>query len=117
MENHANYRREELPNSTLILILGISSIVGCCFSYGLLGLICAVIALVLAKSANQLYRSDPERYTESSYKNMTTGKTCAIVSLVLSIVLIVFAIIAIIVFGWAVLTNPGSYLDQYQVYI
>ena len=110
MEKHENYHREELPNSTLILILGISSIVGCCFSYGLLGLICAVIALILAKGANQLYQTEPNRYSESSYKNMSAGKTCAVISLILSLILILVSIILILVFGWAILANPGSFL-------
>jgi len=98
-----NHPQQELPNANVILVLGISSIVGCCLSYGIIGLICSIIALVMAKSANELYQRNPDYYTESSYKNMTAGKTCATVSLVLSIAMIVLAIVAVFAFGTAVL--------------
>ncbi|MCC8146662.1 MAG: hypothetical protein LIO93_09570 [Bacteroidales bacterium] len=107
--------KEELPNATLILILGISSLVGCCFSYGVIGLVCAIIALVLSKNANDLYVSNPERFTESSYKNMQAGKTCAIISLILSIILLLFTMVLIFTLGWAVLANPGTIIDQYNI--
>lgn len=108
MEEREYRPKEELPNASLILILGICSIVGCCLSYGLLGIICAIIALVMAKSANELYMQYPDRYSEASYKNMQTGKTCAMVSLILSIITIVTSIIVIIFFGWAALFLPNA---------
>ena len=98
-----NYRKEELPNASVILILGISSLVGCCLSYGFIGLICSIIALVMAKNANELYQQNPAKYTEASYKNMTSGKTCATISLIVSIVTIVASILVIIFFGSAML--------------
>ena len=98
-----NHPQQELPNANVILVLGISSIVGCCLSYGIIGLICSIIALVMAKTANELYQRNPDYYTESSYKNMTAGKTCAICSLALSITMIVTAIVAVCAFGTAVL--------------
>lgn len=93
--------KQELPNSNLVLILGIVSLIGCCISYGIIGLICSIISLVMAKSANELYMQHPDYYTESSYKNMTTGKTCATISLILSIIAIVVMIIVIVLFGVA----------------
>lgn len=96
-----NQPKQELPNASLILILGIASIVGCCLSYGFIGLICSIIALILAKSANELYVQNPDYYTESSYKNMITGKTCAKVSLILSIILIVVGIFLVTFVGTA----------------
>jgi len=98
-----NHSQQELPNANVILVLGISSIVGCCLSYGIIGLICSIVALVMAKSANELYQRSPDYYTESSYKNMTAGKTCATVSLVLSIAVIVMTIVVIFAFGTAAL--------------
>ena len=46
--------KQNLPNSTLILILGILSIIGCC-CYGVIGLILAIITIVLAKKATETY--------------------------------------------------------------
>ena len=98
----------ELPNASAVLILGISSLVGCCLSYGLIGLICSIIALMMAKSANELYMQNPGYYTESSYKNLTTGKTCAMISLVLSIVIFIAAILTIVFFGAAALVGASG---------
>ena len=46
--------QQKLPNSTLILVFGIISIVTCC-CYGILGLIFGIIAVVLANKALKLY--------------------------------------------------------------
>ena len=103
MEN-SNYKysqQVDLPNSTLILVLGIISIVGCCASYGIVGFICGVISLFLASSSNKLYYANPEKYTESSFKNINTGKTCAWIGLIPSIILIIVGIIFITTVGLA----------------
>ncbi|MBL4594537.1 MAG: DUF4190 domain-containing protein [Flavobacteriales bacterium] len=86
--------QKSLPNSTGVLVLGILSIVLCC-CYGVIGIILGIIALVLANTANKLYITSPESYTESSYKNMKGGKICAIVGLSLSSLYFVYAIVMI----------------------
>lgn len=73
--------KQTLPNSTLILVFGILSIIGCC-CYGIVGVIFAVIALILAKKATVLYTENPELYT--GFQNVKTGKILAIVGLILS---------------------------------
>lgn len=85
--------QEKLPNSGGILTLGILSIV---FT-GLLGLILSIIALSMSSSAMREYEQNPGRYSESSYKNVKAGRTCAIVELGLlglAIVIILIAVIA-----------------------
>jgi hypothetical protein len=62
-----------LPNGNVVLTLGIISILTCC-CYGVPGLVCGIVALVLAKSSSDLYVSEPGKYTESSYKNLNVGK-------------------------------------------
>ena len=114
MENNWNEPQIALPNASVVLVLGIISIVGCCCSYGLVGIICAVIALVLAKSASNQYASDPQRYTQSSYSNMNTGKICAIVGLVLSIVAIIYMIGIISYIGIGALSNPELLQERMQ---
>lgn len=87
-----------LPNSTAVLVLGIISIVGC-GCYGIVGLTCGIIALVLAKKDMDRYNSNPVGYTEGSYKNLNAGRICAIIGTSLSAVYIIVIIIYLITFG------------------
>ena len=73
--------QQKLPNSTLILVFGIVSIVTCC-CYGVLGLIFGIIAVVMAKKATALYMESPELYT--GYNNVKTGRILAIIGIVLN---------------------------------
>ncbi|MDC8004402.1 CCC motif membrane protein [Aureisphaera galaxeae] len=81
--------KQKLPNSTLILVFGIISIVTCC-CYGVLGLIFAIIALVMAKKATALYMENPEQY--SGFQNVKTGKILAYIGLVLNILYLGYVI-------------------------
>jgi hypothetical protein len=106
MENNSSGYQTPLPNSTLILVLGIASIVTCC-CYCIPGIICGIITLALASSANKLYRANPIAYTEGSYKNMNAGKICAIIGLILSLLSAIYVIWAVSVYlGWDVLNDP-----------
>ena len=58
---------QNLPNSTVALILGILSIPACC-CYGL-GLIFGIIAWVLSTADIKKYNLCPANYSISSYKN------------------------------------------------
>lgn len=96
---------QQLPNSTAVLVLGIISIVGC-FCYGLAGLICGIIALVLSSKATQLYNANPNQYAVSSFNNMKAGKICAIIGTSLSAAYIIFLIIYFVVVGAMVSSLP-----------
>ncbi len=87
-----------LPNATAVLVLGISSIV-LCWCQGIVGLIIAIIALVLANRDLVLYDTQPEKYTENSYNNLKTGRTVAIVGLVLAAVFLFMLIIGLLFLG------------------
>jgi hypothetical protein len=89
--------KQKLPNATAVLILGILSILTCC-CYGVLGIIMAVIALVLAKKDTQLYMASPELY--SNYSNIKTGKVLAYIGLVLSILYLLLVIWMFLTFGF-----------------
>jgi hypothetical protein len=89
--------KQKLPNATAVLILGILSILTCC-CYGILGIIMAVIALVLAKKDTQLYMANPELY--SNYTNIKTGKVLAYIGLVLSILYLLLVIWMLLTFGF-----------------
>ncbi|TQI70575.1 hypothetical protein JM79_1492 [Gramella sp. Hel_I_59] len=88
--------QRELPNSTLILVFGILSVVGCC-CYGIAGLIFGIIALVMSKRAMEIYNTDPYLYT--GYKNVKIGKILAIIGLILSGIYIITIIVGLIAFG------------------
>ncbi len=88
--------KEKLPNSTLILVFGILSIIGCC-CYGLFGIVFGILAIVLANKAKDLYYANPELYT--GYENVKTGRILGIIGLVLSVLSFISGIIAIITAG------------------
>jgi hypothetical protein len=97
-QNFNSSRPVTLPNSTAVLVLGILSIVFC-WCFGIVGLTLGIIALVLSKNASETYLENPDRFTETSYKNMNAGKICAIVGTSLSGLYIVTIIIRIAFFG------------------
>lgn len=88
--------QQKLPNATIILVLGILSIVTCC-CYGIVGLIVGIVALVLAKKAKEVYLENPELY--SDYNNVKTGRILAIIGIVLSALFLIYMIGIISYFG------------------
>src|SRR5688500_5652834 len=109
--SYSNIPQVQLPNATAVLILGIVSLPAC-FCYGIPGLIAAIIALVLAKKDQALYLANPANYTEASYKNLKTGRTCAWVGIVLSALVLLMVIGVLMVFGVAVFTDPENFMRQ-----
>lgn len=106
--------QQKLPNSTLILVFGILSIVTCC-CYGVIGLILGIIAIVLANKATQLYTEKPELY--SGYSNVKIGKTLSMIGIVLSILYVLFIVWAISIFGWDTLQNQELMQERLQEYM
>jgi len=103
--------KQTLPNSTLILILGIVSILGCC-CYGIFGIIAAIVALVLAKKATALYLEEPELY--DGFDNVKTGKILSYIGLVLNGVYIVYLIYIITMIGYeGILEAQQKLMEQY----
>jgi hypothetical protein len=92
-----------LPNATAVLVLGIVSIVGAC-CWGIVGIICAIIAMVLYKKDFKLYNDSPGMYTPASFGNLKTGRICAIIGLCVSIAYLIFIIIYFMILGSAVLS-------------
>lgn len=95
---------EKLPNATASLVLGIISI-ATCFLYGVPGIICGVIAIILFNKDKKLYTSNPGKYQISSYNNAKAGFICGIIGLSLgSLVLLYF--ILVFAFVGSILTSP-----------
>ncbi|MFH2096898.1 MAG: CCC motif membrane protein [Bacteroidota bacterium] len=103
-----NLNAQPLPNATGVLVMGIISI-ALCWCYGIIGLALGIISLVLGGKATALYNENPKLYTESSYKNMKAGKICALIGTILSGLYLVYIIIIIIVYGFALTQMPWSY--------
>lgn len=102
-----------LPNATPVLILGILSIPFCC-AYGIIGLVMGVIALVLAKKDERLYHLNPAAYTVNSYKNLRSGRVCAIIGIVMGSLYTIMIIILIAIFGIALITHPAELQQSLQ---
>lgn len=94
--------KQQLPNATLILVMGILSIIGCC-CYGLPGLIFGIVAVVLAGKATKIYKEAPENY--SGFGNVNAGKIMGIIGIVLSVLMVIYLIWIISYFGWETLQN------------
>lgn len=83
---------EILPNSTLILVLGILSILTSCFA--IIGLPLGIVALLLASKATKLNAENPDGYT--GFQNVRIGKVLAIIGILFNgyyLVKIMFPII------------------------
>lgn len=112
-QGYGTQAQEPLPNSTAVLVLGIGSIIGC-FCYGLIGTVLSVIALVLASKSKALLRQNPNAYTPGSVSNLNTGRICAIVGLVLSLLFIALVLFGIAFFGLEALRNPEEFMKKYE---
>jgi len=105
--------QQPLPNASAVLALGIISIVGCC-CYGVPGAICAIIALILYSKDLQLYAAGPELYTKESLSNLRTGRICAIIGLIPSIIYLLVVLIVIFTMGIGVLTHPQDFIREFR---
>lgn len=81
----------QLPNAVATLVLGIISIIGCA-TYGVVGLICGIIALSLHSKDKKLYQSNKAKY-ENSYKMANAGFICAVIGTSLSALAFLFLLL------------------------
>jgi len=80
--------QQNLPNSNTILVLGILSIVFCWMHLvSFVGIVLGIITLVLSTKEMAVYTLAPQKYTLSSLNNVKTGRTCAIIGLIISVVI------------------------------
>jgi len=95
-----------LPNASAILMLGIFSIViaCCCPIFSIVGLVLGIVALALSPNVIETYTANPGKYTESSYKNVSAGKICAIIGVVITGLLMLIGIVYAAIAGGAIWT-------------
>lgn len=96
---------KNVPNGTAVLVLGILSIV-MCWTYGIIGLILGIVAIVLHRKDKAVYLTNPSVY-EQSFKNSKAGNICAIIGVVLSALFVIY-IIAVVLFFTTIATTVGS---------
>jgi hypothetical protein len=106
--------KRKLPNATIVLILGISSIPLCCCFGGIVGALLGIVGLVLAKKDFALYDADPSLYTDSSYNNVKAGRICSIIGLVISGIYLLLFIWMISTFGWEAASNPQVIQEYFE---
>jgi hypothetical protein len=100
-----------LPNGSAVLVLGIISIVGC-LCYSVPGLICGIIALILAGKDMKLYQANPQAYTQGSFSNLKSGKICAIIGVSFSVLFSLILIFLLVTVGIAALNDPQHFFNQ-----
>ena len=88
----------DVPNATGVLVLGIVALV-VWFCYGIPGIICAIISLVMSKKGKEDYLANPGMYKESSYNNLKAGRVCAIIGLCLGCLWILYIIVVLVLIG------------------
>lgn len=87
--------QRDLPNATAILVLGILSLIFC-WCYGFIGLILGIIAVVMASTQRKVYLASPGEYTESSFRNVNSGRVCGILAICISVFIMVFWILLLV---------------------
>ena len=99
-----------LPNATAVLVLGILSIV-LAFCYGIFGVVCGIIGLMLANKDRRAYLATPELFSPSSYSTLNAGRTCSIIGLILGALFLLIILFYIIFFGTFIMEalRSGSY--------
>jgi hypothetical protein len=106
---------QPVPNSTAVLVLGIISI-PTCTCYGIVGLVCGIVALVLAKSGRREYFANPEIYLPSSYNNLKAGRVCAIIGTSLAGLYLIIVLIYILILGAAISTMPWDNIPNQHLH-
>lgn len=96
--------RQNLPNATVSLVLGILSIVTC-LCYGIIGLPLGIIAFFLGNKALKEYAEAPENFKGEG--NAKAGKITGIIGIILNAIYLLFVIWLINKIGWDAFQDPA----------
>lgn len=88
--------KQTLPNSTVVLVLGICSIVFGCF---FVGLVLGIIGIVLSGKSKQMYKANPELY--DGYGTLNAGRILSIIGTVLGGLYTIYWIVFVLILGGA----------------
>ncbi|HPB02020.1 MAG: CCC motif membrane protein [Bacteroidales bacterium] len=94
--DNSPFLKPEIPNASSAELIGILSIVFT-FFFTLAGLVLGIVAIVQARKAEETFNANPGMFNPYSLNKVKTGKTCGIIGVVLSGLIIVAAIILVVV--------------------
>jgi len=104
--------KEKLPHSQSALILGISSIITACCCWGIIGIILGVIGLSNANKAIKIHEENPDSF--DGINNAQTGKTTAIIGIVIGVLLMIWHIYTFSTGDYEVLFEEfNNFSDEY----
>ena len=89
-------KKETLPNSTAVLVLGICSIIFGCF---FVGLILGIVGITMAGKGRKMYVSNPELY--DGYGALNAGWIMSIIGTILGGLYTIYWMIFIAILGGA----------------
>lgn len=95
--------KQNLPNATVSLVLGILSVLTC-ICYGVIGLPLGIVAFVLGNKAVKVFNENPEEYKSSG--NANAGKILGIVGIILNLLFLLTIVWAVSKIGWENLQDP-----------
>jgi hypothetical protein len=95
--------RQNLPNATTSLVLGILSLVTC-ICYGVIGLPLGIVAFVLGNKALKEFHENPENYKGSG--NASAGKILGIIGTVVNLIYILVIVYILYKIGFDALGDP-----------
>ncbi|HTA26928.1 MAG TPA: CCC motif membrane protein [Bacteroidia bacterium] len=87
-------QKQQLPNATAVLVLGICSIVFSCFG---IGLVLGIIGLVLSSKGRKMYRDNPSLY--DGYGSLNGGFITSIIGTCLGGIYAIYYIIIVAILG------------------
>lgn len=93
--------KQQLPNATGALVLGILSIVFC-WAWGIIGLILSIITLVISKKPMAMLKENPDAYSNGG--NLKAGRIMGIIGLVLSGLFLLYIIVVVAIIGGTALS-------------
>lgn len=111
---------EKLPGDPIAITLGIVSLVVFfigCWCYGIIAiftLILSIIGLVIANKSIKLYRSDPNKYSQSSEKSVGIAKIINIIGVSLSSLVCFILLVVIIFFGSIFVAAMNGELNDFK---
>lgn len=112
LDNFQLQGSKNVPNGTAVLVLGILSIV-MCWTYGVLGIVLGIVALVLHKKDKAVYLSNPSVY-EQSFKNSKAGFICAIIGISTSVLFLIYIVALVVFFSAVAISTVGGNLPEFQ---
>ncbi len=81
--------KQKLPNEQAVMVLGLTSFIGCCCTSGVLGIVLSGIGIYLSSKSEKLLSENPEQYSLGA---LNTWKIVNFVSLGLSVCVLIYAI-------------------------